>query len=73
MTHEKMKSGEISKPRFEFRSFDSDFAQAASRMAELSTSVPEHVKVRHSDEVYIMSRTNDENNTRQAVFSGLAR
>ncbi|MDP6456437.1 MAG: hypothetical protein QF613_02405 [Candidatus Marinimicrobia bacterium] len=64
MAQEKMKIGEISKPRFEFRSFGTDFAREASRMAELSAPVPEHVKVRHSDEIYIMSRTNDVNNTK---------
>ncbi|HIC51401.1 MAG TPA: hypothetical protein EYO96_01980 [Candidatus Marinimicrobia bacterium] len=64
MTKEKMKIGEISKPRFEFRTFGTDFSEQAEKMAELSASVPEHVKVRHSDEVYIVSKTNDINNTK---------
>lgn len=59
-----LKIGEISKPRFEFRSFGQNFDQAASRMARLSMPVPEKVWHRESDEIYIMSRTNDINNTK---------
>lgn len=59
-----MKIGEISKPRFEFRSFGQNFNAAAKRMARLSMPVPEKVWERHSDEIYIMSRTNDINNTK---------
>ena len=64
MTKGKMKIGEISKPRFEFRTFGIDLSETTARMVELSMPVPEHVKVRHSDEVYIISRTNDINNTK---------
>ncbi|ARD24365.1 MULTISPECIES: hypothetical protein [Shewanella] len=56
--------GEISKPRFEFRTFGQDFTEAAERMARLSVPVPEKVWRRESDEIYIMSRTNDLNNTK---------
>ena len=59
-----MQIGEISKPRFEFRTFGQDFEKAAMRMARLSQPVPEKVWERHSDEIYIMSRTNDVNNTK---------
>ena len=59
-----MKIGEISKPRFEFRSFGQDFDEAHFRMARLSVPVPEKVWERHSDEIYILSRTNDINNTK---------
>jgi len=64
MSNEQMKIGEQSKPRFEFRSFGQDFQKQAERMARLSVPVPEKLWVRHSDEVYIMSRTNDLNNTK---------
>ena len=33
-------------------------------MAELSAPVPDKVKERHSDEIYIVSKTNDVNNTK---------
>lgn len=59
-----LKIGEISKPRFEFRSFGQNFEAPAQRMARLSMPVPEKVWHRESDEIYIMSRTNDLNNTK---------
>ncbi len=64
MSTENLKIGEISKPRFEFRSFGQDFDAAHHRMARLSVPVPEKVWERHSDEIYIVSRTNDINNTK---------
>ena len=64
MAKEKMKIGEISKPRFEFRTFGQNFEEARKKMAKLSVSVPDKVKERHSDEIYILSRTNDINNTK---------
>lgn len=64
MSKEELKIGEISKPRFEFRSFGQNFDAAARRMARLSAPVPEKVWERHSDEIYILSRTNDINNTK---------
>ncbi|MCL2415111.1 MAG: hypothetical protein FWC94_07735 [Bacteroidales bacterium] len=59
-----LKIGEISKPRFEFRSFGQNFDNAWKRMSRLSVPVPEKVWERQSDEVYIISRTNDINNTK---------
>ena len=59
-----MKVGEISKPRFEFRTFGQDFTNQAKRMARLSVPIPEKLWVRHSPETYIMSRTNNINNTK---------
>lgn len=59
-----LKIGEVSKPRFEFRSFGQDFSASAERMARLSVPIPEKVWERHSAEIYIMSRTNDVNNTK---------
>ena len=64
MANEELKIGEISKPRFEFRSFGQDFESAAKLMARLSMPVPEKVWERYSDEIYILSRTNDINNTK---------
>lgn len=64
MSKEEMKIGEQSKPRFEFRTFGQNFDNAAKRMARFSTPVPEKLWERRSDEVYILSRTNDINNTK---------
>jgi len=64
MANEELKIGEISKPRFEFRSFGQNFEMAAKRMARLSVPIPEKVWERYSDEIYILSRTNNINNTK---------
>ncbi len=64
MTEGHMQIGEISRPRFEFRTFGWEFGGAEQRMANLSVPVPEQLRVRYSDEIYIMSRTNDNNNTK---------
>ena len=64
MAKPEMKIGEISKPRFEFRTFGQDFEKQVAKMARLSAQVPEKVWERESDEIYIMSRTNDVNNTK---------
>jgi hypothetical protein len=64
MSKEKMKIGEISKPRFEFRSFGRDFSEVAYLMSRLSVPVPNKVWERTSDEIYILSKTNNLNNTK---------
>ena len=64
MGKEKLNVGEISKSRFEFRSFGQDFIKQAERMARLSIPIPKNFWLRHSQETYIMSRTNDINNTK---------
>ncbi len=64
MAKEELKIGEVSKPRFEFRTFGQNFDKQAYRMARLSMPVPEKVWERQSDEIYILSRTNDVNNTK---------
>ena len=64
MSKEKMKIGEISKPRFEFRTFGRSFEEVAYLMSRLSVPVPEKVWERTSNETYIISRTNDVNNTK---------
>ncbi len=56
--------GKQSKSRFEFRSFGQDFEDVHFLMSRLSTPVPEKVWERQSDEIYILSRTNDINNTK---------
>ncbi len=56
--------GAISDPRFEFRTFGREFDEASMRMARLSNPVPEKVWERSSKEVYIVSATNDKNNTK---------
>jgi len=64
MTKEKLKIGEISKPRFEFRTFGRSFEETAYLMSRLSVPVPAKVWERNSEETYIISRTNDINNTK---------
>ncbi|MCG8410768.1 MAG: hypothetical protein MI739_05735 [Bacteroidales bacterium] len=64
MSKTEMKIGEISKPRFEFRTFGQDFEEESYKMSRLSVPVPEKVWERESDEIYILSRTNDINNTK---------
>ena len=64
MAKEQMKIGEISKPRFEFRTFGQSFEEEEYRMSRLSAAVPEKVWDRSSEEIYILSRTNDVNNTK---------
>ncbi len=59
-----MKIGEISKPRFEFRSFGQNFENAAFLLSRLSVPVPKKVWERESEEIYILSKTNDINNTK---------
>ena len=51
-----LKIGEISKPRFEFRSFGQCFCEAHKRMARLSVPVPEKVWERESDEIYHLTQ-----------------
>ncbi|MCK5845839.1 MAG: hypothetical protein KAG84_00250 [Bacteroidales bacterium] len=64
MAKEELKIGEISKPRFEFRTFGQDFDAASYLMSRLSVPVPSKVWERESDEIYIVSKTNDINNTK---------
>lgn len=64
MAKPEMKIGEISKPRFEFRTFGQNFDESTKLMARLSGPVPRKVWERESDEIYILSKTNDINNTK---------
>ena len=64
MAKKELEIGAISKPRFEFRSFGQDFEIAAYLMSRYSVPVPEKVWERESEEVYILSKTNDVNNTK---------
>ena len=51
-------------PRFEFRTFGHNFEESTKLMANLSAAVPENVRERESDEIYILSKANDINNTK---------
>ncbi|MBB6482184.1 hypothetical protein [Spirochaeta isovalerica] len=64
MAKSNLEVGAISDPRFEFRTFGREFDEAAKRMARLSNPVPEKVWERRSKEIYIVSATNDKNNTK---------
>ena len=64
MAKTKLKIGEISKPRFEFRTFGQGFEEEKYRMSQFSVPIPEKVWERRSDEVYIVSKTSDINNTK---------
>jgi len=64
VSQEGLQIGVASKPRFEFRSFGQDFERIHHRMSRFSVPVPEKVWERRSDEIYIVSRTNDVNNTK---------
>jgi hypothetical protein len=64
MSKEELVIGEASKPRFEYRTFGQNFDNAAKRMARFSQPIPEKVWERTSEEIYILSRTNDINNTK---------
>lgn len=57
-------TGEPSTPRFEFRSFGKQFDESHQSMARLSEPVPEAVRTRHSEELYIVSRENDTHNVK---------
>ncbi len=64
MAKTKLKVGEISKPRFEFRTFGQGFTTERKKMADLSAPVPKKVQERSSEEIYIVSKTNNVNNTK---------
>lgn len=64
MSGDLIKALESIEPRFEFRSFGQNFDYASHRMARLSIPVSENLWDRTSDEIYIVSRTNDINNTK---------
>lgn len=53
---------EQAKARFEFRTFGQNFDLAAKRMARLSMPVPEEFWESNSNEIYIVSPSNDNNN-----------
>jgi hypothetical protein len=59
-----LNNSKSSKPRYEFRSFGQNFDAAHYRMARLSAPVPEIFWERHSNEIYVLSRTNNINNAK---------
>lgn len=62
MNKKQLEIGELSKPRYEFRTFGRDLTESSKLMAELSIIVPENVRHRMSDEIYIVSHNNHINN-----------
>ena len=62
MAIEKLGVGEISNSRFEFRSFSQNFDKEHYLMSRLSIVVPKELWERESEEIYIVSITNDINN-----------
>jgi len=62
MSKNKSKIGGMSKARFEFRTFGQDFKESVILMSKLSVAVPDKVKHRKSEEIYIVSSTNNVNN-----------
>ena len=62
MSKKKVEIKEISKPRFEFRTFGQDLSESSKLMAELSICVPDKVRCRKSSEIYIVSNKNNSNN-----------
>ncbi len=56
--------GKESKPRFEFRTFGQNFKNEHFLLSRLSAPVPEKVWERRSEEIYIISKTNNVNNTK---------
>jgi hypothetical protein len=57
-------SGNIIKPRFEFRTFGRNFENEIAKMKELSAQSTEGDSVRDSNEIYIVSKKNDIYNTK---------
>ncbi|MBU0528242.1 hypothetical protein KKF86_00565 [bacterium] len=49
-------------PRFEFRTFGYDFTDYNKKMAKLSLPVPDDIRVRTFDEIYVISKTIDDTN-----------
>ncbi|MCK0131623.1 hypothetical protein MWU59_08915 [Flavobacteriaceae bacterium F08102] len=59
-----MQIGKSTKPRFEFRTFGHTFDKSAKLMADLSVDVPESVRERSSEEIYILSKTTELSNVK---------
>lgn len=57
-------AGASAEPRFEFRAFGQDFDAVHYKMARLSAPVPKQFQERRSNEIYIVSVTNDTYNTK---------
>lgn len=62
MIKENLELGAISKPRFEFRSFGPDFEEEHKLMSRLAVQDPNEFREKKSDDIYIVSFTNDTNN-----------
>jgi hypothetical protein len=64
MAHDTPQIGERSAPRFEFRSFGQDFDRVHLRLSRFSVPIAERLWERTSEEIYVVSRTNDVHNTK---------
>ena len=62
MNDQKLSAGKISKARYEFRTFGRNFSESAKLMEQLSDPIPKDFKHRISNEIYIISRSGDNNN-----------
>ena len=59
MSERKINIGEPTAPRFEFRTFGRDLAIYQKKLAKLSVPIPNDIRVRMFDEVYVISKTVD--------------
>jgi len=59
---DKLKIGESSDPRFEFRTFARDLKETGKLLQGLSKQVPQKFRKRFSEELYIVSPSNNTNN-----------
>lgn len=57
-----IKIGKPTSPRFEFRTFGHNFTDYHKRMAKLSQPVPDDMRVRKFDEIYVISKVGDDTN-----------
>lgn len=57
-----IKIGKLTSPRFEFRTFGHNFTDYHKRMAKLSQPVPDDMRVRKFDEIYVISKVGDDTN-----------
>jgi hypothetical protein len=64
MTNKNIETGQISKPRFEFRSFGKTFKETARLLKQLSAPVPPEYRKRTSSEIYIISQAPIINNVK---------
>ena len=62
MSEKTINIGEPTEPRFEFRTFGHDFTRYHEKMAGLSLPIPDDLRVRTFDEIYVISIAVDDTN-----------